>query len=193
MASPKPKRKSAKAKAAKATKSKSKSQAATAPASTDSTEGSGISSGIPAPAPEVKEDGRHNNPGRVENLTPWQPGQSGNPAGRSRRQIFQEAYDHVLLAATPQNLKEHIDKLIEQGAPLIHVVAYAMAAQIIKGNVLAAIEMRKATDGDKVSSEHTVSLLTPEELEQKRQERWKVVAPILASLNITEESATDGT
>lgn len=50
--------------------------------------------------------------GRVENLTPWQPGQTGNPEGHSRarraRKALRDATARVLEADLPDELVERI-------------------------------------------------------------------------------------
>ena len=39
--------------------------------------------------------------GRVENLTPWKPGQSGNPKGRTKNKTFEESVRAVLSENVP--------------------------------------------------------------------------------------------
>lgn len=35
--------------------------------------------------------------GRIENLKPWKPGQSGNPGGRPKGRLIDEALEELLL------------------------------------------------------------------------------------------------
>lgn len=48
--------------------------------------------------------------GRVENLKPWKPGQSGNPEGRPKKRPITEIYEEIL--ADPKNRASLKDQII---------------------------------------------------------------------------------
>lgn len=71
----------------------------------------------------------------------------------------------------PTNLREHIAQMIEDGAPVAEIIAWAMASGAIKGNTPSAIELRRATEieipknlDDRTSDSPTVRDMTDEEL-----------------------------
>lgn len=80
----------------------------------------------------------------------WQPGQSGNPAGSSRKQLISAALRDVLAHPMPLNLKEHIAQMIADGATVAEIIAWATASGALKGNVAAIAEIRKATESDRL-------------------------------------------
>jgi uncharacterized protein DUF5681 len=66
--------------------------------------------------------------GRVENLKPWQPGQSGNPGGRPKKKPITELYEQLLSdratlnairTAILRNIKSHKTALV----PLLREMA----------------------------------------------------------------------
>lgn len=87
--------------------------------------------------------------GRVENLIPWKPGQSGNPNGRPRRKPITDAYLQLLESIDPRDKK--LKRTFAQR------IAQAMVDQVVKnGSVAAAAEIADRIEG-KVAQrqEHT--------------------------------------
>lgn len=82
-------------------------------------------------------DRRKLNKGRVENLKPFKPGQSGNPGGRPK--LLGESYKAWL-----EKYNESVQMTNAEA------VASAMGLQALRGDVGAAREIRAATEGDKV-------------------------------------------
>lgn len=89
-----------------------------------------------------------------ENLTPWQPGQSGNPAGkppgtRSWATIVQGLLDDPDLAESLLEEKPGWwDKLPNKNAH--EAIATAMTIRALGGDVKAATWLRKTAYGDKL-------------------------------------------
>ena len=78
--------------------------------------------------------------GRVENLTPWKPGQSGNPNGRPRKKPLTDAY------------LELMDKLgkdcgITETDTVPQIIAKMIARNAMEGDVVSAREITNRTDG----------------------------------------------
>ena len=94
--------------------------------------------------PQAVEDeatentGKNTQRGRVENLRPWQPGQSGNPGGRPKRKLLTDAYARILDIPVPGD---------NEGRTFAEAIAFAMAKEAIKGKVNAAAEIADRTEG----------------------------------------------
>jgi len=77
--------------------------------------------------------------GRIENLRPWKPGQSGNPKGGPKRS---EQMAAILLdfleTIPPEDMKKR---------PWKQLVAEALVKASVKGNVAAIKEIFDRTDG----------------------------------------------
>ena len=99
----------------------------------------------------------------------FKPGQSGNPAGQSKKAVLSEAYLNVLTEQMPKKLSDYIAQRIDEGVSVAEIISWAMAREIMGGNVAAATEMRKATEGDKQTAV-TVDLTrcTDEQLQRIR-------------------------
>jgi hypothetical protein len=82
--------------------------------------------------------------GNVATLTPWKPGQSGNPSGRPRRPatILSSAYAALLMSPFEGD---------PQGRTWAEMIARSQAEAAQIGSTQAAIEIRKATEGDKIN------------------------------------------
>ena len=94
--------------------------------------------------PQAVEDeatentGKNTQRGRVENLRPWQPGQSGNPGGRPKRKLLTDAYARILDIPVPGD---------KEGHTFAEAIAFAMAKEAIKGKVNAAAEIADRVEG----------------------------------------------
>ena len=79
--------------------------------------------------------------GRVENLHPFKPGQSGNPGGPAKKTPYTEAYRKMaeLIGVADLNILP-TDTIAE-------CVAKIMAREALKGKVNAAKEIADRTDG----------------------------------------------
>jgi DnaJ-class molecular chaperone len=75
--------------------------------------------------------------GRVENLKPWKPGQSGNPGGRPRN-ILGEAYEEILVRVVPNDSKKRT---------YAQRIAEGQIKAAVKGNTAAAREIADRTEG----------------------------------------------
>jgi hypothetical protein len=69
------------------------------------------------------------NRGKPENLTPWKPGQSGNPAGRPKKKPVTEMYERIL--SNPDNLS---------------AIEKATVKALLKGNMAMVLQLREMTD-----------------------------------------------
>ena len=76
--------------------------------------------------------------GRVENLTPFQPGQSGNPGGRPRLKPLSDAYRKALSEVDPND---------KQKRTRAEVIAEAVVARAIQGDVRALQELTDRAEG----------------------------------------------
>lgn len=81
---------------------------------------------------------QHDSAGRFKPGNPWRfkPGQSGNPGGRARL-LGQSLRDWLAAPSAIDPRRHNADVLAER-----------MVREAINGNVRAAIEIRKATEGD---------------------------------------------
>jgi len=59
--------------------------------------------------------------GRVENLKPWKPGQSGNPSGRPKRRLIDEALEELLLRNDSELALAIAKKLLARAIPTRHL------------------------------------------------------------------------
>lgn len=69
------------------------------------------------------------NRGRVENLTPFKPGQSGNPSGRPKKKPLTEMYEGIL------NDPEEMAK-----------IRASVVKALVKGNMAMVLQLREMTD-----------------------------------------------
>jgi Family of unknown function (DUF5681) len=83
--------------------------------------------------------------GRVENLRPFQPGQSGNPSGRPKRRPVSEAYSAGLSAELPTALRRQLN--LPVGSTWAEAVAAGTIRSAVKGNHAASRELREALEG----------------------------------------------
>lgn len=85
----------------------------------------------------TENNGRSNGKrrGRVQNLIPWQPGQSGNPGGRPRRKPITDAYKELLNAEDGKG---------NTGA---QALAWSILRKALLGDVAAAKEITDRVEG----------------------------------------------
>ena len=81
--------------------------------------------------------------GRIENLKPWQPGQSGNPGGRPRTAPITELLRELLQKPYPGD---------KQNRTYAHKIAEAMLKRASQGDVRAAREVADRTEGRAMQS-----------------------------------------
>jgi hypothetical protein len=75
--------------------------------------------------------------GRIENLRPWKPGESGNPGGRPRTKSITEELQRLLDQEAPQS----------SGRTWASVIAGALLAKARKGDVRAIAELANRIEG----------------------------------------------
>lgn len=83
--------------------------------------------------------------GRIENLKPWKPGQSGNPGGRPKRRPISDAYEKVAGLKLPEDLRVKLG--LPKGSLYRDAIAIQQIRAAIKGNSPAAKEIREAIEG----------------------------------------------
>jgi hypothetical protein len=75
--------------------------------------------------------------GRVENLKPWKPGESGNPGGRPRTKPITEELQRLLDQEAPKG----------DGATWAEVIALALLLKARTGDVRAIAELTSRIEG----------------------------------------------
>jgi hypothetical protein len=97
--------------------------------------------------------------GKIENLKPWQPGQSGNPGGRPKKKPITELYEQLLNdGATVKAIRAAILRNIKNSKTTFVPLLREMADRV-EGKVTQSIEA-KVTE---------VSHLTDDELQDEIQ------------------------
>lgn len=81
----------------------------------------------------------------------WEPGQSGNPAGYSPSLLLGAAYRKLLAQPFPKHMRKAVSELVEAGASWADIIALAQMQAAAKGKTFAAVEIRQATEGSKLS------------------------------------------
>ena len=76
--------------------------------------------------------------GRPENLTPWQPGQSGNPGGRPKTAPLSHACRELLARPVPDD---------PEGRTYAEVIAEMLGKKAIEGDIRAAQEIADRAEG----------------------------------------------
>lgn len=95
--------------------------------------------------PGADQQRRNSGAFKPGNQWAWRPGQSGNPDGRPKSKTLSEAYREILAAQMPGDA---------DGRSFAEVIAERMVRLVLAGQVQAAVEIRKATEGDKLAQEH---------------------------------------
>jgi len=109
--------------------------------------------------------------GNIANLTPWKPGQSGNPEGRRRKRPLTEAYDELLRMVMPDAMRKQLNlakvdgvmrdmKILGPGATWAEGIAIGQIRKAMLGEVASAKELREATEG---KSTQRIELLSQED------------------------------
>ena len=99
--------------------------------------------------------------GRVENLKPWKPGQSGNPGGRPKGRLIDEALEELLLR-NDSELALAIAKKLLARAKTGEVKAIQLVAERVQGKPKRQLELR-GPDGGPLD----IHNMTDEELTQR--------------------------
>jgi hypothetical protein len=99
--------------------------------------------------------------GRLENLKPWKPGQSGNPGGRPKGKLIDEALEELLLG-NDSELALAIAKKLLARAKAGEVKAIQLVAERVQGKPKRQIEL-SGPDGGPLD----IHNLTNEELDQR--------------------------
>jgi hypothetical protein len=93
-------------------------------------------------------------PGKIENLKPWKPGQSGNPGGRPKKRPITQRY--AQFAEVPVEAKTRKALKLPKGATLADAAVKRAYQEAINGNLDALEEIREAIEG-KVSNRWSAS------------------------------------
>jgi hypothetical protein len=99
--------------------------------------------------------------GRVENLKQWKPGQSGNPGGRPKRRLIDEALEELLLENN-SGLALSIAKRLLRRANAGEVKAIQLVAERVQGKPKRQLEL-SGPDGEPLNIQN----MTNEELDQR--------------------------
>ena len=113
--------------------------------------GTALIGGLTDEPPEPNTDRSHEEPttentdknsgrrsGRPENLTPWKPGQSGNPGGRPKMAPLAHACRELLAKPVPSDPK---------GRTYADVIAQMLADKALAGDIRAAQELADRAEG----------------------------------------------
>lgn len=103
--------------------------------------------------------------GQYRGLKPFQPGVSGNPAGRPRKRPQSEANDELLRSEVPEIMRTSMNKgmgkeVLAKGATWADAIAYGLARKAVAGDSAAAKELRESVEGKSVQR---VELTSPED------------------------------
>jgi HPt (histidine-containing phosphotransfer) domain-containing protein len=99
--------------------------------------------------------------GRLENLKPWKPGQSGNPGGRPKGRLIDEALEELLLG-NDSELALAIAKKLLARAKAGEVKAIQLVAERVQGKPKRQIEL-SGPDGGPLD----INNMTNAELDQR--------------------------
>jgi hypothetical protein len=99
--------------------------------------------------------------GRVQNLKPWKPGQSGNPGGRPKRRLIDEALEELLLS-NDSELALAIAKKLLARAKTGEIKAIQLVAERVQGRPKRHLEL-SGPDGGPLD----IRNMTDEELERR--------------------------
>lgn len=101
--------------------------------------------------------------GRVENLRPWKPGQSGNPGGRPKKKPITELYEQLLNDdATLKAIKRAILRSVKCSRTTLVPLLREMADRV-EGKISQSVDAKVTT----------IPELTDEELHAKIQRLTK--------------------
>ncbi len=103
--------------------------------------------------------------GRVDNLKPWKPGESGNPGGRSRTKPLTEELQRLLDSEAPN----------AKGQTWVAVIAEALVKKARKGDVRAIAELANRIEGKARQSVEADVNVTQEIIERLQAGRRRVL------------------
>ncbi len=83
--------------------------------------------------------------GRIENLKPWKPGESGNLSGRPKMRPISDRYAERAETALPE--EERIKRGLPRGATYGDALAFDQFNAALNGRTEAAREIREAIEG----------------------------------------------
>src|SRR5215471_11077276 len=91
--------------------------------------------------------------GNIENLKPWQPGQSGNPGGRPKKKPITELYEQLLNdGATVKAIRAAILRNIKGGktafVPLLREMADRVEGKVTQPIQAKVTEVNQLTDDE---------------------------------------------
>lgn len=90
-------------------------------------------------------------PAQQRGLTPWKPGQSGNPKGRPKRGPISDSIARMLELQVPKEMLDKANlkksKALPKKATFADLIVFAMVQQALKGNVGAFKEMLNRSEG----------------------------------------------
>ena len=111
--------------------------------------------------------------GRIENLKPWKPGQSGNPGGRPKTRLIDEALEELLLS-NDSELALAIAKRLLARAKKGELRAIQLVAERVQGRPKRHLEV-SGPDGRPLD----IHNMTDEELDQR-------IAELMEELKLTK-------
>lgn len=83
--------------------------------------------------------------GRIENLKPWKPGESGNLSGRPRRRPISDRYAELAEVLLPE--KDRIKHSLWKGATYGAALVLSVFKAALNGRTDAVREIREAIEG----------------------------------------------
>jgi len=107
-------------------------------------------------------------------LTPWGPGQSGNPGGRPKKQPITERY--AILAETPLDDRLLRTLKLPKGSTYADAAALGQFKAAIEGKTNAVREIREALEGKSTSRVEVIGRITPELSDTDRAAAMAIVA-----------------
>ncbi len=102
--------------------------------------------------------------GRMDNLTPWKPGQSGNPRGRPKKRLIDQALEELLESNDAEAARDVAAALLKR-ARKGDLRAIQLIAERTQGKPMRAVEI-SGPDGGALE----LDLMTDEELDQRINE-----------------------
>lgn len=99
--------------------------------------------------------------GRIENLKPWKPGESGNPGGRPRKRLIDRELEEML-SSEDSSLAKAIAKALVNRARRGDLKAIQLVAERTEGRPRQAMEV-SGPDGERLALE----FMTDEQLNER--------------------------
>jgi hypothetical protein len=96
----------------------------------------------------------------IENLTPWRPGQSGNPGGRPKKSPVTDHVREQLDKPIPEAMRGKLPPIFTEiygpDATFGQMIAFKLIASSAKGDIFAMKELLDRVEG-KVSQSHKLA------------------------------------